>query len=197
MLSDEGVILVRAGIGVDGLRAVAEDWLTAHSCDSRAISSGAPEELMAPWRGLERLIGEAVGGPFICNPDQSWVRRKSAPAGGQGWHQDGGLWVQYPLEPGPVPAMTALATCWIPLDQCDGSRPGLELIRRPLTHLLHFTELDDAKVRRRFAPEDFWAPRVEVGEALIFRPGVLHRTHFAPGMTRDRLSVEYRFFPAV
>jgi hypothetical protein len=193
MLSGRGVVLVRTGRPVDRLRQAAEDCLATASVP---LSRCRNEGLATAWCGLEPLIEEALGSPFCCNLDQSWLRRKSGCAGAQGWHQDGGLWVKYPLEPGPVPPMTRLATCWIPLDRCDGTRPGLEFIRQPMDHLLHFTELDDARLRRRFAPEDFWAPAMEPGDALIFCAGVLHRTHFVPGMTRERLSVEYRFFPA-
>lgn len=193
MLSDDGVVLVRTGCPVDRLRQAAENCLAT---DSVALSRCRNEGLATAWRGLEPLIQEALGGPSSCNLDQSWLRRKSGSAGAQGWHQDGGLWVNYPLEPGPVPPMTKLATCWIPLDACDGTRPGLEVIRQPLDHLLHFTELDDARLRRRFAPENFWAPAMEPGDALVFCAGVLHRTHVVPGMRQERLSVEYRFFPA-
>ena len=193
MLSDEGVVLIRAGIPVDCLRRAAEACLAMDASDSAAVASCPSEELTAPWRGLEPLIAEALGGAFACNLEQSWVRRKFSPSRAQGWHQDGGLWVKYPLQPGPMPAMTPLVTCWIPLDPCDASRPGLEFIRRPLEGLLHFTELDDALLRRRFPPEKFWAPATEPGDVLLFRPGVLHRTHFPPGMTKERLSVEYRF----
>ena len=51
---------------------------------------------------------------------------------------------------------------------CDGTRPGLEVIRAAAGSSLHFTELDDARLRRRFAPEYFWAPAMEPGDALIF-----------------------------
>jgi hypothetical protein len=34
------------------------------------------------------------------------------------------------------------------------------------------------------------------GDALVFGGGVLHHTHVAPTMTRDRTSLELRFFPA-
>ena len=92
--------------------------------------------------------------------------------------------------------MTRMVTCWIPLDDCGRDRPGLEFVRGRLDSLLHYTELDDQRLRRRFAPESFWAPELRVGDALVFLDACLHRTYVRPEMTEDRLSVEYRFFPA-
>ena len=39
-------------------------------------------------------------------------------------------------------------------------------------------------------------PVDESGDALLFRGDVLHRTHVTPRMTRDRTSIELRFFAA-
>ena len=68
-------------------------------------------------------------------------------------------------------------------------------MREHLTDLLHYTELDDVRLRRRFAPDRFWAPELEFGDGLLFLPGTLHRTGVRPEMELDRLSAEYRFFP--
>src|SRR5579885_1206442 len=97
--------------------------------------------------------------PAACRMQDSWVRKKGPPHFyAHTWHQDGALGVRFPPDPGePVP-MTPLLTLWIPLDPCGNTAPGLEFVRRPLSRLLHFTELDDAGLRARFAPEDFWAP---------------------------------------
>jgi hypothetical protein len=92
--------------------------------------------------------------------------------------------------------MTELLTCWIPLNACGVESPGLEFIRRRQLRLLHYTELEDAGLRERFAAEDFWAPEMELGDAVIFRNGTLHQTYAQAGMRYDRLSVEYRVFPA-
>jgi hypothetical protein len=91
--------------------------------------------------------------------------------------------------------MTRLLTCWIPLDQCGKDSPGLEFITRPLDRLLHYTELHDAGLRRRFSADEFEAPELELGDGLLILPGTLHRTYVRPEMKRDRMSLEYRFFP--
>jgi len=151
---------------------------------------------------LEALLTQAMGGAWTCNFEQSWVRKKFAPIhtpasmySEQGWHQDGALGVQFPREPGPALPMTELLTCWIPLDACGRNSPGLEFVREPQLGLLHYSELDDATLRQRFEPEQFWAPELESGDALVFLNSVLHRTYTQPQMKRNRLSIEYRIFP--
>jgi hypothetical protein len=111
------------------------------------------------------------------------------------WHQDGGLGVKFPMEPGPPLTMTRLVTCWIPLHACGDGCPRLEFVRRRMDELLHFTELDDARFRERFAPEEFWAPHLEAGDCMLFLAGCLHRTFVSEAMQSDRLSIEYRWFP--
>ena len=164
----------------------------------------APEELTAPLSApeLDSLFTEAKGSAWTCNLEQSWVRKKfaplQAPGAGyqpQGWHQDGGLGVRFPLESGPAIPMTELLTCWIPLNACGRESPGLEFVRCPQAALLHYTELDDSALRERFPPEDFWVPRLEFGDGLVFLNSVLHRTYIRPEMPHNRLSVEYRIFP--
>lgn len=162
------------------------------------------DDLVAPLStpGLGQLFAEILGDEWVCNLKQSWVRKKFAPREApqngyhlQDWHQDGALGVSFPLQPGEAVAMTALLTCWIPLNPCGVDSPGLEFVRRRQPALLHFTQLNDARVRRQFSPEDFWAPALEFGDGLVFRKDVLHRTHALAAMGRDRLSVEYRIFP--
>jgi hypothetical protein len=163
------------------------------------------ENLAAPLSApvLEPLFTAGIDGAWVCNMEQSWLRKKFAPHQApspnyhnQDWHQDGALGVRFPKEPGaPVP-MTRLLTCWIPLNPCGINSPGLEFIRRPQPSLLHFTELDDSTLRRRFPPQDFWAPALQFGDCLIFLNSILHRTGTSPAMQQSRLSIEYRIFPA-
>jgi hypothetical protein len=162
------------------------------------------EELIAPLSapGLEPLFTAAMGSPWTCNMEQSWLRKKFAPHQApspqyhdQGWHQDGALGVRFPTEPGSTVPMTRLLTCWIPLNPCGADSPGLEFVRRPQPSLLHFTELGDTSLRRRFPPHEFWSPALELGDGLVFLNSVLHRTGARPEMRQSRLSLEYRIFP--
>ena len=165
---------------------------------------GDSEELLAPLSatGLEPLFSEAMGCEWTCNLEQSWLRKKFAPLQApspeyhpHSWHQDGALGVGFPLEAGPVIPMTQLLTCWIPLNPCGRDSPGLEFVRCRQPALLHFTELDDSALRRRFPPQEFWAPDLELGDGLVFLNSILHRTYATPDMRNNRLSVEYRIFP--
>ncbi len=152
--------------------------------------------------GLGDMFSSLVGGAWRCRLEHSWVRKKFAPRNApkpgyriQDWHQDGALGAQFPLERGPVVPATSLATCWIPLNACGRDSPGLEFIRNAPPALLHFAELDDAALRRRFGPAAFWAPALEFGDGLVFGNNVLHRTHVDADMGGNRISVEYRIFP--
>ncbi len=166
----------------------------------RDFGCGDAEELPAAAPG--DLFRQALGGDWACAVEHSWVRKKFPPGGApsphyraQSWHQDGALGVHFPPEPGPEIPMTALVTCWIPLNPCGLDSPGLEFIRAPLKALLHFTELEDGALRRRFPAEAFRAPELAPGDALVFRNSSLHRTYARPEMHLDRTSVEYRIFP--
>lgn len=138
---------------------------------------------------------------WTCRFEHCWVRKKYAPRHAprvhrpNTWHQDGGLEVRFTPDAGECLPMTRLATCWIPLESCGDDSPGLEFVRRRIDRLLHYTELDDAQLRDSFPPDAFWRPVLEAGDGLFFLNETLHRTHVHQEMTRDRLSVEYRFFP--
>ena len=165
---------------------------------------GGSQELVAPLSvaGLDQLFSEAMGCDWTCGMEQSWVRKKFPPLQApdshyhpQGWHQDGALGVRFPLESGPVIPMTQLLTCWIALNPCGRDSPGLEFVQRRQATLLHFTELHDAALHRRFPPQEFWVPVLESGDGLVFLNGTLHRTYTCSEMRHNRLSVEYRIFP--
>jgi hypothetical protein len=174
--------------------SVALSALAEFDCDSKELTS----PLAAP--GLSELFAEAIGSAWVCRMEHSWVRKKFAPqqAPGyhaQGWHQDGALGIQFPQQAGQMTPMTELLTCWIPMQACGVESPGLEFVRGPQQGLLHFTELDDTALRKRFAPQEFWAPELEFGDGLVLLNRVLHRTYTRPEMQHNRLSVEYRIFP--
>jgi hypothetical protein len=173
--------------------------------------------LTAPLRGqgLDYLGLDCLGlngTGWVCRMEHCWVRKKFAPRNApayrnhpQGWHQDGALGVRFPQlgegglansEPNPELPMTELVTAWIPLDACGKDSPGLEFAGGRQERLLHFSELDEEIVRRRFAADEFHAPELAMGDGLVFLNSVLHRTYLRPEMEQDRISVEYRLFPA-
>jgi hypothetical protein len=134
---------------------------------SRSVLVGAlqdfgcsAQELSAPLAtaGLDALLAGALGAAAGCHLEQSWVRKRYAPFHAptgyhpNSWHQDGGLGISFLPRAESACPMTRLLTCWLPLDPCTGDRPALEFVRRRLDRLVHYTELDDAILRRRFAP---------------------------------------------
>ena len=181
-----------------------------------SASSFGIEELWTPLAAIEcfgtvlspacrTIVLSLLGGPLRCNYDQSWIRRQYAPANcppchaPHSWHQDGALgfdFLAFCDKPIPADALLNMVTCWITLTPCGTDAPGLELLTRRQESLLAPAELTEPKIRERFAAEDFWRPVMKPGDALLFGGDILHRTHVAPGMTKDRTSVELRFFPA-
>jgi len=201
---------IRCFAAIESGRPVPEHFHFSRQAHSVVLTAlldfavGSEETLLAPLSidGLGEMFSAAVVGPWRCMLEHSWVRKKFAPRNAPGpgyhrqdWHQDGALGAQFPLQPGPVIPIQKLATCWIPLDACGTDSPGLEFIRQAQPALLHFTELGDSDLRRRFAAEAFGAPALGFGDVLVFLDHVLHRTHINEDMRANRLSVEYRIFP--
>jgi len=167
--------------------------------DLRAFAASTCRGQTALW--LESQLGSA----FAWDVDQSWLRRQYAPAryprwhAPHGWHQDAALGVDFSRESASDSAAfypCPMVTCWIALDSCGVESPGLEFVTRPLEDLVQPAELTEERIRGRFPPEEFWRPVMQAGDALLFRGEILHRTYVTPGMTRDRTSIEVRFFPA-
>ena len=202
--ADRCFAAIEGGASVSGNYRYSRE---AHSVGLPALKDFGVDgdtELMAPLLGdgLGVMFSDLVGERWRCRLEHCWVRKKfaprNAPATGyhlQDWHQDGALGARFPLAPGQEITATGLATCWIPLDACGRSSPGLEFIRNVRPGLLHFTELKDAALRERFDAAAFWAPELEFGDGLVFRNDVLHRTQVNGDMRGDRMSVEYRIFP--
>lgn len=163
-------------------------------------------ELLTTIRSSCReLINAVLGGTAVCSVHHSWIRRQYAPdncplgCAPHSWHQDGALRFDF-LAHGNGPfapdALLNMVTCWIPLTPCGDQAPGLELVTQRQPGLLPPVELTEPRVRERFAPDTFWRPVMEPGDALLFGGDILHRTHVTPAMTHDRTSIELRFFPA-
>jgi hypothetical protein len=153
-----------------------------------------------------RWIENILGWCLLCNLDQSWVRRQYAPScypplhAPHGWHQDGALKFDFQSQQNgdfPRNAVLNMVTCWIALDSCGFDAPGLELVTERFGGLLSPLELQTESLQTRFARGRFWQPKLEPGDGLLFRGDILHRTHVIPEMTKDRTSVELRFFSAV
>jgi hypothetical protein len=168
----------------------------------RAVPEIALEDVLrAVVRGkLARHLGDFL----VCDADQCWIRRQYAPRHAppqhapHSWHQDGALNFDFSAHAGaslPADALLQMFTCWITLTPCGDDAPGLEWVAQPTIHMLGPPELTDERVRRSFAAQAIQRPTMKPGDALLLRGDTLHRTHVTPAMTRDRTSIELRFFP--
>ena len=147
-------------------------------------------------------IGRArLGDALALDLDQCWVRRQYAPARAPAghaphrWHQDGALGFDFLGATSTEGALLAMFTCWIALTPCGDDAPGIEFAGSDRTDLLPLAALADAEVGACHPQPDRLRPVLEAGDALVFGGGVLHHTHVAATMTRDRTSLELRFFP--
>jgi len=167
--------------------------------DFRALFAGIRGGPAGAW------IREELQNEIVCDVDQAWVRRQYAPGNypplhaPHGWHQDGALGFDFLAHQDggfPADSLLPMVTCWIALGSCGEESPGLELVMRRIERLVAPSDLIDERVRARFEPMEFSRPAMGLGDALLFRGDILHRTHVTPAMTKDRTSIELRFFPA-
>lgn len=233
-----GVALLRDAIDPAGVQA-----LFARAQDRFALLEGmSPQELEAHGVGQFRYHGAldlaAVDPemrivcalhpavlPALCGfmdcPDLAFrngiVRRvyPQRPEASSSFHQD----LQF-LKP----YSGRMVTIWVPLQPCDGSRPGLEVLPRRLHALAGRTVADylgdspvfnpyvdrgagvphdsavalsEAEVAPLAAGLPLWRPQLAVGDILIFDGYTIHRSALAPGMRLSRTSAELRCVPYV
>jgi len=87
--------------------------------------------------------------------------------------------------------------CTVPVRREQSAPRRMDLADRlSMQGLVAPGELAEERVRPRFASQEFWRPVMEPGDALLFRGDIIHRTHVTSTMTRDRTSLELRFFSA-
>jgi hypothetical protein len=198
--------------GAEGVRKVltpGQKYASLVSSVTLGTALGSRE-----WHGIFQAIGaspiknimeDALGGAVMCDLDQAWIRRQYAPCqypsghSPHGWHQDGALGYDFiaagknGVDPG---ALLPMLTCWIPLVRCGLDAPGLEFLTQPSNDLLPPSFLQDQFLRSKHPPEAFWQPAMEPGDLVLFRSGILHRTHVTESMRSDRTSIELRFVAA-
>jgi hypothetical protein len=172
--------------------------LHSSSLRLRAVDGLVVEDVLAQ-------VDLDLGPLTACDVDQCWVRRQYAPRHApahhapHSWHQDGALkfdFVAHVGRPAPPDALLEMLTCWIALTPCGDDAPGLEFVGETVPQLLAPQELTAEQVGSRYPVAAFHRPTMNAGDALLLRGDTLHRTHVAPSMTRDRTSLELRFFRA-
>ncbi len=140
----------------------------------------------------------SLGAQIGCAVDHCWVRRQypllRCPPGhaAHRWHQDGALAFDF-LRGDPAAALLPMWTCWIALTPCGDDAPGLEFCGEDGGTLLPIAELADDAVARWHVGSGRHRPVLAAGDAVVFGPGLVHRTHVHAGMTRERTSIELRF----
>jgi hypothetical protein len=134
------------------------------------------------------------------NLDASWIRRQypmnQAPKQHHphSWHQDGALAFDFSARKFDAPLR--MLTCWVTLDECGKSAPGIEYISDPshASRLLTLKELQVDAINHDFPPRSRNRPELSSGDCLLMTGGLLHRTHQSHNMNRHRTSLEIRFF---
>lgn len=154
--------------------------------------------LSALWDGpAGAALRQAHGPDLLCLVSQCWLRQQAPPAlrpPGQHphqWHQDGALGCCF--DPQLKEDLAPLQTAWVPLVDCGSDAPSLEWVTAPSLPLLRPTDLADAAVLAQHGRYARQQARLAAGQALLFGPSLLHRTHVTPNMDRIRVSVELRF----
>lgn len=152
---------------------------------------------------IQQILGETMGENHKVKLDQCWLRKQYAPSNYHNlhqphrWHQDGALGLKFPLisedQYVDIP-LTNLITLWLPLTDCGVNRPGLQFITKNLEKPLHFNYLKEEILREMFNFEDFFTPKLNIGDGVIFLNGTLHQTYVNSMMKNDRMSIEFRFF---
>ncbi len=151
---------------------------------------------------IGRLFVARLGDELMLDLDQCWIRRQYAPSHAPAehaphrWHQDGALGFDFLASPASDDALLTMLTCWIALTPCGVDAPGIEFAGDDRDALVPLAALTEEAMRATHPDDRRQRPVLAPGDALVFGGGVLHHTHVASTMTRDRTSLELRLFPA-
>ena len=179
------------------LRDLAQEWFAA---DERRLSWPVlrdlpqyqdPLQLVTP--DLLMVLHRVFGRPPEISITDTYLRRVKPQSETSyiPFHQD----------------ITALAitgiNVWIPLMACGEDSPSLEIMAQRTTRVFptvtsagdyNQTEISAETVYAEFPPALRFYPRPALGDAVLFLGSTVHRSHIAPGMTKERLSLEMRFY---
>ena len=154
-------------------------------------------------RLIQKILTVIMGEKVNLNFQECWLRKQYAPSNyhklhhPHTWHQDGSLGLNFPFNYQKKylsKPLNKLITLWLPLTPCGINSPSLQFITQNLKKPLHFNYLKEEILKEIFNQKDFYAPTLKVGDAVIFLNGTLHKTYVTSTMTKDRISIELRFF---
>jgi hypothetical protein len=89
-----------------------------------------------------------------------------------------------------------ILTLWFPFRYEHGRMPSLEFL--PVKANDHLPTVTRCGIDNDlFHTDAFWRPAYRLGDAMLLSGFVPHRTYIEPGMTQERISVDFRFFGSV
>lgn len=99
------------------------------------------------------------------------------------FHQDNKLYdVTHPI-----------LTLWFPFRYEQGKMASLEFLPRAEKAFLP-TVTKCGIARDAYPKEAFWSPEYELGDAVLISGWSPHRTYYPPGISKERTSIDMRFF---
>lgn len=142
--------------------------------------------------GLYEIISEFLGDRPVMSANKCTLRRVEPDKIG-GWHQDGAFLGDH----------IRAINIWLTLTPCGTEAPGLDIVAERVDHLVetgtHGSFFDwaagDELIEAQFGSK-IVRPQLEAGDIVIFDEMNMHRSAFAPGMTKQRHAIEFWCFAA-
>lgn len=147
---------------------------------------------LAEDQGVVRAVSEFLGEPRPAISVKKTTLRVVPPKTSTGWHQDGAF----------LGKDVRTVNMWIALSECGEKAPSLDLIPHRFDDIVPTgTEgadfswsVSDTVAERYAGHHGIHHPHFAPGDAIFFDHMNLHRTGVRPGMTDERLAIEWWFF---
>jgi hypothetical protein len=208
-----GVLLIKEAADAGPMRAVGDTLIGPMTADPKFRSRLDMYEWertagLARYQLFKTVFGSAVMAVLRCVFDQDRllimehnlhrprVQLPDSPEEGLPFHQDGAA------------LGTPMVRGWFLLSPttCGSSAPNIEFLvgapnkilpiePKPESKTYAWLEMSHSDRDQLLSSCVRWHPSVDTGDALIFRGTTPHRTHFPPGATSPRLSLETTIYP--
>jgi hypothetical protein len=174
-------------------RAMIADCCGVPIVDAPVAASDVLEVFEAA--GVSRLVRDYLGERPVISAQKTTLRKVEPSAGSDAtaWHQDA---CAFGCEVHAV-------NMWIALTRCGDEAPGLDIIPRPVDHLVEPAGGENfpgvvsrAKAAEVAGDTPILRPIFQPGDALFFDELFLHSTARDPAMRRARFAIESWFFGA-
>lgn len=159
--------------------------------------AGLVEEFFANVRKVSAWKNVAAGRPLYLLRDYCSVRLQAPNENMKalGWHQDsavvGGITYR---GSGIYGIGTSGYVAWVPITPIDGLTPSLQFIPNWFWPAEHRSNPDNAYLEAVVPPNGsiVTVDKLDRGDIFLFDLDIPHRTYVAPGMTKERLSIDLR-----